>query len=434
MKSRKLCVIGMGVLVLLMGSFGNVMAGINPGGFSITPLIGGITWDSDWDLDDEVTYGLAAGYDFTKNWGIEGMLTYLNTTDSRDDGDVDAYIYHLDALYHFLPDQKWVPYVAAGFGGISLDREERTSKSWAAANVGGGLKYFITEAVALRGDVRYLLSFDETRHNFLYTLGLSFLFGGRKAEPVAAAPRDSDGDGVPDDLDKCPGTPFGVKVDGGGCPLDSDRDGVPDYLDRCPGTPSGVKVDSSGCPLDSDRDGVLDYLDRCPGTPGGVKVDGSGCPLDSDGDGVPDYVDRCPGTPQGAKVDEKGCPLILKEAVSIELKIQFDTNSAEIKPVYDELIRRVANFMREYPNTKAVIEGHTDDRGAAAYNQDLSRRRAESVKSYLVEKYAVSPARLTAVGYGESKPVAGNDTKEGREKNRRVVAVISAIKEEMQKK
>jgi len=126
--------------------------------------------------------------------------------------------------------------------------------------------------------------------------------------------------------------------------------------------------------------------------------------------------------------------LMLKEAVSIELKIQFDTNSAEIKPVYDELIRRVANFMREYPNTEAVIEGHTDSRGADAYNQDLSRRRAESVKNYLVEKFGVSPARLTAVGYGESKPIADNDTKEGRQKNRRVVAVISAMKEEMQKK
>ncbi|GJQ58871.1 MAG: hypothetical protein SCALA701_16720 [Candidatus Scalindua sp.] len=137
---------------------------------------------------------------------------------------------------------------------------------------------------------------------------------------------DSDGDGVYDDMDRCPGTPRGVPVDGRGCPIvqkkarvDSDQDGVYDDVDRCPGTPRGVSVDEHGCPevqemsrIDSDRDGVYDDVDWCPDTPIGVEVDGKGCPeisrIDADGDGVYDEFDECPDTPIGVEVDEKGCP------------------------------------------------------------------------------------------------------------------------------
>lgn len=120
-------------------------------------------------------------------------------------------------------------------------------------------------------------------------------------------PLDADGDGVPDNLDKCPGTPKGVSVGPDGCPVDSDGDGVPDYLDKCPGTATGVQVGPNGCALDADGDGVPDSLDKCPGSPAGIPVGADGCPLDSDNDGVPDYLDKCPGTPAGAIVDANGC-------------------------------------------------------------------------------------------------------------------------------
>jgi hypothetical protein len=122
-------------------------------------------------------------------------------------------------------------------------------------------------------------------------------------------PKDSDGDGVFDHVDRCPHTPMGVKVDGVGCPLDSDRDGVPDSMDACPNTPRGVAVDSKGCRSDADGDGVPDSKDRCPGTPKGTTVDWKGCPVDSDGDGVPDHKDACPNTQRGVPVDKFGCPL-----------------------------------------------------------------------------------------------------------------------------
>jgi OOP family OmpA-OmpF porin len=202
--------------------------------------------------------------------------------------------------------------------------------------------------------------------------------------------------------------------------IDSDGDGVPDYLDKCPDTPKGVKVDKDGCPLDSDGDGVPDYLDKCPDTPQRVKVDKDGCPLDSDGDGVPDYLDKCPDTPQGAKVDKDGC--LVK--VSISLAIQFDTGKAVIKPQYEEQIKKVADFMTAHPETTAVIEGFTDNVGKEATNKRLSQKRAESVKTDLVKKYGIAAGRLHVKGFGSAQPVADNATAEGREKNRRISVVI----------
>jgi len=238
-------------------------------------------------------------------------------------------------------------------------------------------------------------------------------------------PLDEDKDGVPDYLDKCPGTPAGAKVDNNGCPLDSDGDGVPDYLDKCPGTPAGVKVDKDGCPLDSDGDGLPDYLDKCPGTPAGVKVDKDGCPIDSDGDGVPDYLDKCPGSTKGMAVDINGCPIAaaVQEKSRVTLKVLFDFDKAVVKNQYHNEIGNLAEMMKKYPEITIQIEGYTDSVGDAKYNEKLSQRRADAIRKYLVEKFGIAGSRLTAIGYGESRPVASNDTKDGREKNRRVEAV-----------
>lgn len=122
-------------------------------------------------------------------------------------------------------------------------------------------------------------------------------------------PRDSDGDGILDGLDRCPNTPRNLLVDSIGCVRDSDRDGVADSVDRCPNTGFGTYVDSNGCPRDSDRDGVPDAWDNCPNTAGAVAVDARGCTRDSDGDGVADTNDRCPSTPRGISVDASGCVL-----------------------------------------------------------------------------------------------------------------------------
>ena len=152
-----------------------------------------------------------------------------------------------------------------------------------------------------------------------------------------------------------------------------------DSLDKCPNTDPQSTVDSAGCPiLDDDNDGVPNNLDQCQNTEAGVPVDERGCVLDSDNDGIHDNADQCANTPAGAKVDETGCRIILEEVVSMTLKVTFPSNSAEIRDQYLPEIEKLADFMRLYPDTTVVVEGHSDSSGNADYNQQLSERRAKS--------------------------------------------------------
>jgi outer membrane protein OmpA-like peptidoglycan-associated protein len=124
----------------------------------------------------------------------------------------------------------------------------------------------------------------------------------------------------------------------------------------------------------------------------------------------------------------KQAPAPMKEKVIIELNVEFDTAKAIVKEKYHNNIKKVADFMKEFPNTHATIEGHTDNVGNATYNQGLSEERANSVRQYLIEKFGIDGSRITAVGYGLTKPIASNDTAEGKQKNRRVVAVMEAMR------
>ena len=174
-------------------------------------------------------------------------------------------------------------------------------------------------------------------------------------------------------------------------------------------------------PPDFDGDGVADPNDRCPNTPPGVAVDANGCPLDADGDGVPDYLDDCPGTIARAAVDAKGCHFEDEQAISAEVVIEFDFDSSELRSSEHGDVRRIAEFMREHPEADAMIEGHTDSIGTDRYNQRLSQERAQAVLDRLVDVEGIAASRITATGYGESQPIASNDTEEGRQRNRRVV-------------
>ncbi len=134
-------------------------------------------------------------------------------------------------------------------------------------------------------------------------------------------------------------------------------------------------------------------------------------PADGDRDTVPDRDDKCPRTPFGAKVDSRGCWV---------LYLHFAFDKAAINPEDYQSLNEVAKVIRDYPNLKLDIEGHTDSTGPAAYNQKLSERRAKAVVNYLVNKAGIDGARLNYVGYGETKPIESNATREGRAKNRRV--------------
>jgi OOP family OmpA-OmpF porin len=143
--------------------------------------------------------------------------------------------------------------------------------------------------------------------------------------------------------------------------------------------------------------------------------------MDSDCDGVYDEDDKCPGTPRIFKVNAVGCPLPLM----VRLEIEFDTNKADIRPEYHDRMVQVAQYLVNNPSTQAVIEGHTDSTASPEYNMKLSQRRADSVMDYFIDKFKIDKDRLRAIGYGETKPIASNDTAEGRQKNRRVMVVIT---------
>jgi OmpA-OmpF porin, OOP family len=177
--------------------------------------------------------------------------------------------------------------------------------------------------------------------------------------------------------------------------------------------------------VDSDGDGVPDERDACPGTVAGAKVDARGCELDSDGDGVVDRLDRCPGTRSGARVDAGGCELAepRKPEVLVLKGVTFATNSAALSAGSTTVLDEAAAALAKRGDVKVEVAGHTDNRGSAARNRVLSQQRAETVMRYLVSK-GVNPANVTARGYGPDRPIAGNATEQGRAANRRVELAI----------
>ena len=145
---------------------------------------------------------------------------------------------------------------------------------------------------------------------------------------------------------------------------------------------------------------------------------------DADRDGVPDANDRCSDTPRSYAVDKDGCPIAIEEVARVELLVNFDFDRSEVKEQYLPEIESVARFMEQYPDRVVELEGHTDSRGTDAYNLGLSQRRAEAVMAELVGRFGISPSRVSAKGFGESQPVASNDSAQGRAQNRRVITVV----------
>ncbi len=250
-------------------------------------------------------------------------------------------------------------------------------------------------------------------------------------------PGDMDGDGVLDEKDRCPSTPRGAIVDENGCPTDSDGDGVFDGIDRCPNTARGARVDATGCPEDADRDGIADGVDQCPNTPRGATVDAKGCPRDSDNDGVYDGIDKCPDTAREYAVDDDGCPIPIGEvgqkflnSEAVAFNIEFASGKADILPQSEADLNRVGEVLSDWPDAKVEISGHTDSQGAESFNKTLSKRRADAVKKYLTDHYSkINAGNLTTKGEGEAKPIATNDTPEGRAQNRRVEFQLTNAKE-----
>ncbi|HEY1556558.1 MAG TPA: OmpA family protein [Kofleriaceae bacterium] len=347
-----------------------------------------------------------------------------------------------------------------------------------AAPAAGSVDYFPLEAIV--GAKLYL-----ARNSFLSIGGGHGLLSDKGANPdwrafigIVFEPNigDRDGDGIKDDVDKCPDDPedFDGFEDEDGCPdPDNDRDGIPDVDDKCPnipenkngiqdadGCPEGVKndrdgdgipddvdkcpddpedfdqfQDADGCPdPDNDQDGILDVDDLCPNDPEDKDgfEDADGCPdPDNDKDRILDKDDKCPNEPEtyNGYQDADGCPdrgrvVVTDTSIEILDMIYFEYDKAIIKKESYPILDAVAATLQGNPSIQLVeIQGHTDERGDDAYNLDLSDRRAKSVRQYLIDK-GVDEKRLTAQGYGETQPLDRRHNEEAWAKNRRVAFLI----------
>ena len=250
---------------------------------------------------------------------------------------------------------------------------------------------------------------------------------------------DNDKDGIPDELDNCPNEPG--PESNHGCPEhkihDRDGDGIPDDVDKCPDDPEDFDgfEDEDGCPdLDNDKDGIPDKVDLCPNDPEDFDgfEDEDGCPdLDNDHDRIPDKLDKCPNEPEtyNGFEDEDGCPdkgLVVVQRGKLEImdKIYFETDKDEILPRSFPLLDQIAGTIKGHPEIKLIeIQGHADERGDDEHNLDLTDRRAKSVMRALEDR-DVSLGRLKAKGYGETKPICTQHNEDCWSKNRRVEFII----------
>ncbi len=256
--------------------------------------------------------------------------------------------------------------------------------------------------------------------------------------PDAPLPKDTDGDGLLDDVDDCPRKPEDKDgyEDTDGCPEDdNDADGIADKIDDCPNDPEDRDgyEDTDGCPdVDNDKDGIADRVDQCPDEPEDADgfEDDDGCPdCDDDKDGVaecPQPLDKCPGV---AGVPPDGCQkytmiVVTEDKIELKQTVYFDTRKAVIKRVSFALLDEVALALKDNPTIKVRIEGHTDSQGSDRFNLKLSKNRAASVRKYLIGK-GIEADRMVSQGFGEGVPIADNRTADGRAQNRRVEFFIT---------
>lgn len=371
---------------------------------TVTPYFGGAFFTTDLNLADKPMFGARFGWQMQRNWRLEGNFGYSDSKRGLDGAEVDLNHYGLDVMYQLRPGRRIDPYLLAGWA--QFDYAAHAPDPTRHLN---GWEWAVGTNFHLGGDAANNRSLRLEVRDVMIDLSDSFNNGGDKTHSWI--------------------TTVGLQFGFGKSSRDSDGDGVRDRNDACPGTPIGATVDHNGCPRDSDGDGVHDGLDACPATPPGATVDGAGCPLDSDGDGVYDGLDKCADTPRNLLVDAYGCPIPVAATTVIMFdggrfttsRVVFTSGSAELDLRDTEELIEVGRTLVEWPELRVEIGGHTDSSGSAAVNARLSEQRALAVLDYIMGRHPdLDPSRFTIKGYGSSLPIADNATAEGRKVNRRV--------------
>ncbi len=325
-------------------------------------------FDSDRNLDDMTSVEGGLELPLSDALSLEGWLGMGDADIENSSSEFDASRYGLGLLYHFS-DSNTRPFVSLGGAHQEFDPESGDSNDESLAQLGFGVKHYYDNNVIMRAEALAMNSIDNEVTDYALRLAVGYAFGRNdRPAPTPVVERTSEPQKAPEPVAQKQPTPEPEPV-----------------------------------------------------------IAPAPAPIDSDGDGVFDQDDQCGDTPAQFKVDTAGCPIMLIEKVAIELRVNFRTNSADISPESFAEIKQVADFMNQYDGTKVTVEGHTDDRGRASYNKDLSQKRAEAVRQVLIDEFRIAPSRIEAVGYGEERPIADNGTAEGRALNRRVVGVIEGV-------
>ncbi|MEO9274423.1 OmpA family protein [Marinomonas sp. 5E14-1] len=335
-------------------------------GFTITPSIGYYYMDSDRDTKDDEAYSLGLGYQFDNPWTVEFVYLNADSQLSNSNTDIDVDQYRLDALYHLPTNHSLnlTPYLAAGVGTADFSDPNTNNAQF---NAGGGLKYVLNDNLALRADFRLLNDVKDDHIDHMTSVGLQMTFGhsAPKATPVAAVEEEP-------------------------------------VIDKVIAEPVEEMTPETEITTET-------LIEPEPATEAVEEL-----------------------TPEELVYPEGEEPSIFEQASVVEalppvtLKVQFGNNKTTVEQSFYPEIEKLAAYLNENPNTTVVIEGHTDDSGAASYNQTVSEKRAQAIADMLINIFHISEKRVSAIGYGEEKPLFSNDTAQRRQANRRVTAVISS--------
>jgi len=368
--------------------------------FYIAPMGSYAFADRSRDTDDGYGGTLAIGKKLGDAFALELTGFYNRFSDNVPGGNGAAELFGggLSLLLSPLPSFRDVYAIGNVQYGITKNLPNAGDDSYDSLLYGLGLGYLLqlTDAgTALRVEALYRWDSHDAEdangekdfYDPVFNIGLMIPIGGQKPEVTDST------------------TPAAVVPVSGG---DDDNDGVPNETDQCPATPPGAIVNAQGCENDEDGDGVVDRLDRCPGTPAGTAVNEEGCPAAA--------VKSCTTPAPGQAITLEGCAA----GDTIVLQgVTFEFNQARLTANAKTILDGVGDALVAKPEIKVEVGGHTDAKGSDDYNQKLSESRASSVQQYLVGR-GIDSGRLSAEGYGETMPIADNETDDGRELNRRV--------------
>ena len=456
MKKITSCICMIVLAVMALTSTGH--AGERAGAFSVSPFVGGYVFDDDEQAflrQNRPLFGLRLGYDWTDSFATELVGHFMEAELKSTGHRVWVNSYRLDLLYNFMPRTAVVPYVAMG-GGLTSIKYDGPNSDDGTFNFGGGVKFFMTENMALRADARHIMDFQHNEldrdiiHNWEYSAGLTFLFGGRQAKAAAIQPAAQPVAKEPP-LEPVPAaepTPghykYCITLQG---EFDIDQAiirpeyreeiaQVGDFMKKYPTTTAVIEghtdnVGSYNHNMDLSQrraEAVVNHLVEKYGIDRSrlsAKGFGFTRPIADNSTDVGKQQNRRMEAIIDCAFDVQ--QITPPERLCMSLVIDFDSGKSDVKPQYRGEIAKVADYMKRYTTTTAVIEGHTDNVGDADKNMKLSQQRAENVVKCLVDNFGIDRSRLSAKGYGNTRRISYNNTPEGRQKNRRINAVIDCV-------